>query len=182
MKYIPSYNIISSGRDDVVKQELKEKMSSIVEDLYNLPRNPISDTTSFIVKSTTIDTSKISDNRFRERNELLILVADMFPALSNLKPEDQALLQTMRNTLKCALRRGYYTLAEQKALDIITFYNESRGRDMRFSQQLITTREELIAKHKTEESQTKKKGFLGFMRPKEEQQTDNLGVDEEFKR
>ena len=181
MKYIPNFSIVAAKQEDENKQQIKQRINDTVDEIYNLPRNPISDTTSFIVKSTTIDTQKMSDLRFKTRNELLILAVDMFPALANLKPEDQALTQKMWTNMMCGIRRGYMNYAEHKALELIRFYNESRGREGKFSQQLITTREELVAKHRTEESESKKRGLLGFMRPKEEN-TDGLSVDQEFKK
>lgn len=170
---------MTEAKKDAVKQEAKQKAVSLVDDIYNLPRNPISDTTSFIVKSTTVDTARLNDPRFRERNELLILAIDMFSALSNLKPEDQTLTTLIWQDMLYAIKFGYWNRAERKALELIRVYNESRGREGEFSRQLITTREELIARHKIDEKETKKKGFLGFKKPQHE--TIDHGVDGEFK-
>lgn len=181
MKYIPSFNIISSRVEDQTKTEVKQRINDAVDELYNLPRNPISDTTAFIVKSTTIDLQKMQDPRFKIRNELLILAVDMFPALSNLEPVDQALTQKIWTNMICGIRRGYMNYAERKALELIRIYNESRGRKGEFSRQLITTREELVARHRTDEAASRKRGLLGFMRPKEEKE-DALGLEGEFKK
>jgi hypothetical protein len=178
MKYIPSVNIIQQQQDEQEKQQIKKRIGDAMDDLYNLPRNPVSDTTSFIVKSTSIDTNKLEDKRFRSRNELFILATDMFSALSNLEDVDQTLTQLIWQDMKFALRFGFMRRAETKALELIRVYNESRGRKGRFSTQLITTREELIAKHNREQEQTRKRGFLGFKQPKHE--IVDEGLDGEF--
>jgi hypothetical protein len=161
MRYIPPTNIIQSQKE--LRSEAKQKISDIVDNVYNLPRNPISDTTNFIVTSTTIDVQKIDDKRFKARNELLIMAIDKFSALSNLNPSDQTLTTLIWQDMIYAIKFGYDGRAERKALELIRVYNESRGRGGEFSRQLITTREELIAKHKMEETERQKKGLLGFM-------------------
>lgn len=183
MKYTPKVSILLSEKyTQQKKQELVDRIDKTEKELYNLPMNPISDTTSFIVKSTTIDTDKLADKRFKERNESYILAIDLFSALSNLEPEDQQQSQLTWIDLKNAKKKGFKRREEEKALEIIRLYNESRGRKGKFSMQLITTREELIARHKKEEEESKKKGFWGFSKKQQPQQSDveDMGVDGEF--
>lgn len=179
MKYIPKFNIVPLASEEPAKRELKQKMVGLVDDIYNLPRNPISDTTSFIVKSTTIDLSDIEDPKFKREMELQILSINKFAALSNLNSKDETLLEHMWQDLKFAIKFGYQKRAKTKCLEIIRLYNQSRGREGKFSMQLITTREELIARHKKDEEESKKKGFFGFRKPKEPA-VEDMGVDGEF--
>ena len=177
MRYVPPMNIVQSKKE--VIQEAKQQMSKIAEDLYALPRNPIADTTNFIVTSTTIDVQKIDDKRFKERNELLIMAIDKFSALSNLEPEDQTLTTLIWQDMIYAIKFGYYDRAERKALELLRVYNESRGRGGLYSSQLITTREELIAKHRLEESERKKKGLGSFMYKKPQQSTQEMEMHQQ---
>ena len=182
MKYTPKVTILQSETVTQQKQrEIIKKAEKSMDDLYNLPRNPVSDTTSFIVKSTTIDTDKLLDKRFKERNELLILAIDLFSAMSNLDVEDQTLSQLIWQDMKYAIKFGYFKRAETKALELIRLYNESRGRKGKFSMQLITTREELIARHKKDEEESKRKGFWGFTKKQPQpDQVEDMGIDGEF--
>jgi hypothetical protein len=180
MKWTPSFKIEPIGSEEPQKRELKQKMVSMVDDIYNLPRSPVSDTTRFIVESTSVDTNKLADPRFKMRNELFILAIDKFSALSNLKPVDQTITQLIWQDLLFAIKFGYWKRAERKALELIRFYNESRGREGKFSGQLITTREELVAESKKTEEESKKKGFWSLKKPRSE--VVDEGVDGDFTR
>ena len=177
MKYTPNISIKQEEKQDLVKQQAKKQLSDAMDTLLNLPRNPVSDTTNFIVQSTTVDLSGISDIKFKEQMELYLLVINKFSALSNLTDSDQTLTRLLWQDLKYALKFGFQTRAKVKALELIHLYNESRGRNGKFSAQLITTREELIAKHMKDEDKKEKKGFWGF---KQKEEVVDEGVDGEF--
>jgi hypothetical protein len=146
-------------------------MNRAVEQVYNLPRNPISDHTSFIVTSTTVDTSKM-DQRFNERNGLFLLAVDKFTALSALEPYDEILLEYIWQDMFYAQKFEFWDRAERKAIEIIKYCNMSRGRagPYNFSEQLITTKEVLVSKHKQEMEESKRKGSLDFLRKKQQPQ------------
>jgi len=171
MRYIPPVTFKQhadniKGEQTVIRQKIDQTLNSY----YDIPRNPVSDTTNFIVVSTTIDSQKIEDERFKIRNELFLLATDKFSALAALTNEDQALTTLMWQDLLYSIKFQFWDRAERKAIEIIRVYNESRGREgqYNFSEQLITQREILISKHKQEQEEQKKKGFFGNIMTKKE--------------
>jgi hypothetical protein len=151
-----------------VLQVRADEMNKAVEQMYNLPRNPISDTTNFIVTATTVDTAKM-DNRFDDRNSLFLLAIDKFSALAALNPLDQSLRTLIWQDMLYGIKFEFWDRAERKALEIIQLYNETRGQagPYNFSEQLITTREVLISKHKAELEDAKKAGTWNWFRKKQ---------------
>lgn len=180
MKYQPSFTIEKAQQkeQELKKEQVKQVVGKAVDEIYNLPRNPVSDTTSFIVKSTTIDLNDIEDPKFKEQMQLFILTINKFSALANLSPIDETLLEHIWLDLVYAVKFNFQKRAKRKALEMIRVYNQSRGRKGMFSAQLITTREELVATHKRAEAESKKAGFLGFSKPQHE--VIDEGVDGEF--
>lgn len=171
MRYIPNVTYNMQKKDAIqVLAGKTEEMNRAVEQVYNLPRNPISDHTSFIVTATTVDTSKM-DVRFNDRNNLFLLAIDKFSALAALNPLDQSLRTLIWQDMLYAIKFEFWDRAERKALEIIQLYNESRGQagPYNFSEQLITTREILISKHKQELEEAKKAGSLSWFRKKQPQ-------------
>ena len=80
----------------------KEDIKNAIDQLYDIPRNPISDTTQFIVQSTTIDSQKITDPKFKRDFETEMLTIDKFAALSNIDLTDQMLTRLMRKDMQFA--------------------------------------------------------------------------------
>ena len=169
MRYIPSVTYSQQKKDVVqIAQNKKEELGRAVDMMYNLPRNPISDTTNFIVTATTIDTSKM-DSRFDERNALKLLAIDKFSALAALEPIDESILTYLWQDLKYAISFEFWDRAEDKALEIDNLLNLSRGRAglYNFSEQLITQREVLISKHKQETEEAKRAGIGNWFRKRQ---------------
>ena len=161
LRYIPNVTYNQQHKDATqILMNKAEDMYSAVKQMNDLPRNPISDHTNFIVTSTTVDTSKM-DERFDARNNLKLLAIDKFPALAALDPMDEAILQFMWIDLKYAIKFEFWDRAEDKALEIINVYNTSRGRagQYNFGEQLITTKEILVSKHKQEIEEAKRQGL-----------------------
>lgn len=166
MRYIPSVTYQQNKKDFAqTAQNKKEELTRAVDMMYTLPRNPISDTTSFIITSTTIDTSKM-DNRFDSRNALKLLAIDKFSSLAALQPIDESILTYLWQDLKYAINFEFWDRAEDKALEIDNLLCLSRGRagQYNFSEQLITQREVLISKHKQEVEESKKAGINNWFR------------------
>lgn len=145
-------------------EEKKEVIKQYVDDIYSIPRHPISDTTQFILSSTTIDKQGLKDPRFAERFEDEILSIDKFSSLSNIDMIDEKLTRLIWMDIIFAKRMGMNDRAKRKALEIVRIYNESRGRAGFFQSALITQRQELLAKQQEEE---KKRRGLSFFKRKE---------------
>lgn len=160
---------IQLQRQEQKREELKEGIKQATEELYDLPRHPVSDTTQFIVASTTIDTQKLKDPRFKENFENEIMSIDKFAPLSNIDLIDQLHTRLIWMDMIFAKRMGMKERFQRKSLEIIRLYNESRGRGGRFQDALITTRQELIARHKEDEQKKSKWGFMRKKQPPEEQ-------------
>ena len=118
-------------------EEKKEAVKQYVEDIYNIPRHPISDTSQFIVASTTIDKQTLKDPLFAERFEDEILSIDKFAPLSQIDALDQQYTRLIWMDMIFAKRMGMTDRAKRKALEIVRIYNESRGRDV-FSRKLLS--------------------------------------------
>lgn len=172
MKYTREFNINPYKQQDTERTEYRQKAVEMADKIYDLPRNPTSDVTNFIIKSTTVDRNKISDNKIKSRNEIYLMVTDMFPALSNITESDQALTRYLWQDIMWSLKFGFVNRAWRKGIELIHFYNETRGINNVFSNQLITTREILLAKQRTEEERNKKRNIFGFMKGKPEEETE----------
>jgi hypothetical protein len=75
----------------------------------------------------------------------------------------------------------FWDRAERKAIEIIKYCNMSRGRagPYNFSEQLITTKEVLVSKHKQEIEEAKRKGSLDFLRKKQPMQQEIMNKPEQ---
>jgi hypothetical protein len=166
MRYIPSFTVsqIKKDKEDILVHKANE-LNNAVDQLFNMPVSPISDHTNFLVTATTIDTNKM-DKRFNDRNALFLLAVDKFSALAALQPTDEALRTLIWQDMLYAIKFDFWNRAERKAIEIIQLYNETRGRAgvYNFSEQMITTKQVLISKHKQELEEAKRKGSWGFMR------------------
>jgi len=160
----PSVNIIQEPSDD----EKQEMLKKAVDDVYNIPRHPVSDTSQFIVSSTTIDKQTLKDPRFVEKFENEILSIDKFAPLSQIDTIDQQYTRLIWMDIIFAKRMGMEDRAKRKALEIVRLYNESRGREGFFQKALITQRQELLARQEQEEKQ-RKKGWWHRKEPVEQQ-------------
>ena len=178
MRYIPNVTYNQQKKEAIQVLTAKtEEMNRAVEQIYNLPRNPVSDHTNFIVTSTTIDTSKM-DERFDDRNALLLLAIDKFTALSALNSYDETLLEYIWQDMIYATKFEFWDRAERKAMEIIKYCNMSRGRagPYNFSEQLITTKEVLVSKHKQEIEEAKKAGTMSWFRKRQPPQPEQVIV------
>lgn len=166
MRYTPNFTVtqIKKNEKEILKQKTEE-LNRAVNQLYTMPITPVSDHTNFIVTATTIDTNKM-DQRFDDRNSLFLLAVDKFSALAAMQPSDEALRTLIWQDMLYAIKFGFWDRAERKAIEIIQLYNETRGRagPYNFSEQMITTKEVLVSKHKQELEEAKRKGSWGFMR------------------
>jgi hypothetical protein len=181
LRWIPNVTTNQINKEAIQTLANKtEEMNRAVEQVYNLPRNPISDHTSFIVTSTTIDTSKM-DQRFNDRNGLFLLAVDKFTALSALEPYDEMLLEYIWQDMFYAQKFEFWDRAERKAIEILKYCNMSRGRagPYNFGEQLITTKEILVSKHKQEIEEAKRKGSLDFLRKKQQPQQEPINNREQ---
>ena len=167
MMYKPKFNIHHEKQD---REEIRETLKQGIDEIYNIPTNPVSDTTQFIISSTTIDTHKLrSENRFTENFENEILSIDKFAPLSNIDLTDQLLTRLIWMDMVFAKRMGMTERAQRKSLEIVRLYNESRGRGGFFQDAMITQRQELIAKQQKEEEKRKRLGFFKKKQPQEKQ-------------
>lgn len=164
MMWKPSFTLI---QDKEKKEEQKERLHEEIDELYEAPRHPISDTTQFIVSSTTIDSQKIQDPRFKQEFENEILSIDKFAPLSNIDLTDQLLTRLIWMDMVFAKRMGMTNRARRKSLEILRLYNESRGRGGFFQDAMITQKQIITAKHQQEQAKRR----WNFMRKKEPQQT-----------
>lgn len=160
MMWKPNVNIHPETSDD----EKREMMKQAIDEVYDIPRHPVSDTTQFIISSTTIDKQKLHDPRFSEQFENEILSIDKFAPLSNIDEIDMQLTRLIWMDIIFAKRMGMDDRAKRKSLEIVRLYNESRGRTGFFQKALITQRQELMARQEQNEQQNK--GRLGFFRRK----------------
>ena len=168
MIWRPDFTI--QQREDTAKRELKEKVMGVIDESYNIPRNPISDTTDFIVSSTTLDTTQMVDEqKFKNDHENELLIINKFPALSNIDDVDRVLTRLKWTDMQFCKQMGLTHRATEKALEIAWHYNESRGLDFGFQRALITQRQEINAKSYNEPSEYKK-GFLSSLRRNKEVQ------------
>jgi hypothetical protein len=151
MRWQPNFTIQQQEQDQNKKAEA---IHQAIDDL-TAPRHPISDTSQFIVTSTTIDTQKIIDPRFKERWENEIMSIDKLAPLSNIDLTDQLLTRLIWMDVVFARRMGMTERAQRKTLEILRLYNESRGRDGFFQRAMITQRQELLARQQQEEQQRK---------------------------
>lgn len=161
MQWNPDFRIVRE-QENTTKDDLK----NAIDQLYELPRNPISDTTQFIVQSTTIDSQKITDPRFKRDFETEMMTIDKFSALSNIDLTDQMLTRLIRKDMQFAKKFGMTDRYRRMALEIIAIYNESRGRGGFFQEAMITQKQELTQKYKEEQEQKKRSWFS---RKKDEQ-------------
>ena len=157
-------------KEETAKKEIKAKLGDIIDETYNIPRNPISDTTDFIVTSTTLDTTQMAnETKFKEDHENELLIINKFPALSNIDDVDRVLTRLKWTDMQFCKQMGLEHRATEKALEIAWHYNESRGLDFGFQRALITQRQEINAKSYNE-PQEYKKGFLSYLRRNKEVQ------------
>jgi len=157
-------------RQEPSNEQIREELKQAIDDTYDIPRHPVSDTTQFIVSSTTIDTQKLKDPRFTEKFENEILSIDKFAPLSNVDALDQQLTRLIWMDIIFAKRMGMEDRAKRKSLEIVRLYNESRGRGGFFQEALITQRQELLARQQQEEQKRKGWDIFKHKRPPEQQQ------------
>ena len=167
MIWRPDFTIMQ--KEETAKKELKQELEKVVDNVYNIPRNPISDTTDFIVTSTTLDTNVIDDPEFKKDFQNELLVINKFPALSNIDDLDRILTRFKWMDMEMSKQMGLKNRPREKALEIAWHYNESRGLDFGFQKALITQRQEINSRQQSE-PQEYKKGFWGSFRTKKEVQ------------
>jgi len=171
MIWKPQFTI---NREEPVKKVRETEVRPQMHGYDNIQQDQmrtVSDLSNFIVTSTTIDLNKMSPERkvrFIEDHIEEMLAIDKFSALANTDKLDQ--LRTKLLWLDVKFSKQYKDMydmrrrAENKTLEILHVYNESRGFCGGFQNALITTRQELSSKIEQEE-QRRRKGLLGgFMR------------------
>ena len=132
----------------------------------------VSDNTTFMRWSTEMETKQnVTDGSFMDRNKLLVMALDKFPALAFY--EDPRLLRLRKRKIQNAIlanNAGLNQTAEETILSTIDDVQTSRGWHGAYSKALITQRHELDTKEQTEPQKKAKwfNRFIGGKTPEEQ--------------
>ena len=145
------------------------------EEEQQLKTGYISDNTAFMRWSTEMEKKQdITDSAFMNRNSLLIMALDKFPALAFYNdPRMMRLRKRKIMNMILAENAGLHQTAEETVLSTIDDVQTSRGDKGAYSRALITQRHEVDTKEQNE-SLPKKAGFfnrfIGGKKSSEEEQ------------